>query len=134
MSIGPEYTPPMKPTFDPSGAAAHQGIYGLPHTPEQARVVLIPVPWEATVSYGAGTAQGPAAILQASHQVDLLDRETGRPYQAGIAMLPISDEIRGWSEEARRLALPVIEAGGAGEDEGHQRAVRQVDDLGDRLN
>jgi len=41
-----------------------------------------PVPWEATVSYGQGTADGPEAVLQASHQVDLLDRETGRPYEA----------------------------------------------------
>ena len=44
--------------FDPSSAALHEGIYGLPSTPEQAAVVLIPVPWEATVSYGSGTAGG----------------------------------------------------------------------------
>lgn len=37
------------------------------------------VPWEATVSYGSGAADGPAAILKASHQVDLLDRDTGKP-------------------------------------------------------
>ena len=72
------------PSFDPSSAALHDGIYGLPFTPEEARVVLVPVPWEATVSYGAGTAGGPAAILKASRQVDLLDRETGRPYEAEI--------------------------------------------------
>ena len=75
-------------SFDPSAPAAGGGLYGLPSTPEDAAVVLIPVPWEATVSYGAGTANGPAAVLQASRQVDLLDRETGRPYEAGIAMLP----------------------------------------------
>ena len=90
--------------FDPSSAALHEGLYGLPDTPEHAGVVLIPVPWEATVSYGEGTADGPAAILRASRQVDLLDRETGRPYEAGIAMLPIPAEVRGWSDAARRLA------------------------------
>jgi hypothetical protein len=71
--------------FDPAGAAIHDGIYGLPHTPEQARVVIVPVPWEPTTSYRRGTAKGPAAILAASRQVDLFDLDTGRPYEAGIA-------------------------------------------------
>src|SRR5688500_5253474 len=95
--------------FDPSGPAMHDGIFGLPSRPEEAKVVLVPVPWEATVSYGTGAADGPAAILRASRQVDLLDRETGRPYRDGIAMLPIPEDVRAWSEEARAKALPVIE-------------------------
>ena len=124
----------MHDSFDPSAAASHDGIYGLPFTPDEAKVVLVPVPWEATVSYGAGTANGPAAILEASRQVDLLDRETGRPYESGIAMLPIPGEVRAWSDEARRIALPVIEAGGAGSDPALRRAVAAVDALGDRMN
>jgi agmatinase len=120
--------------FDPSSAALHEGIYGLPSTLEQSGVVLVPVPWEATVSYGAGTADGPAAILKSSRQVDLLDRETGRPYEAGIAMLPIPADVRAWSDAGRRLALPVIEAGGPGADPGAQRAVAEVDALGERMN
>jgi agmatinase len=76
-------------TFDPNAAASPEsGIFGLDHTPESARVVLVPVPFEATTSYGGGTAGGPAAILRASRQVDLWDVETGKPYEAGIAMLP----------------------------------------------
>jgi len=124
----------MHHSFDPSGAATHDGIYGLPFTPDQAAVVLIPVPWEATVSYGAGTASGPEAILRASRQVDLLDRETGRPYEAGIAMLPIPREIRAASDAARRLALPVIAAGGAGAQAGLQQAAAEVNALGEQLN
>jgi agmatinase len=122
------------PAFDPSSAALHDGIFGLPFTPEEARVVLVPVPWEATVSYGSGTADGPAAILKASRQVDLLDRETGRPYEAGIAMLEIPAEIRRWSDEARQKAAPVIAVGGPGEDAALQRAVAEVNALGDRMN
>jgi agmatinase len=120
--------------FDPSSAAAHEGIFGLPHAPEEARTVLVPVPWEATVSYGAGTASGPAAILAASHQVDLLDRETGRPYEGGIAMLPVPDEVRVWSDEAKRCALPVIEAGGPGDDAQRKLAIEVVDALAARMN
>jgi agmatinase len=120
--------------FHPSTPAGREGLFGLPTRREEARAVILPVPWEATVSYGAGTADGPAAILKASRQVDLLDRETGRPYEAGIAMLPLSAEVRGWSDTARQAALPVIRAGGPGDDEGLRRAVAEVDRLGDRLN
>lgn len=103
-----------KKTFDPSSAATpDSGIFGLPHTPEEARVVLVPVPWEATTSYGGGAAGGPAAILSASRQVDLFDVETGRPYEAGIAMLDEEPKVRRWNREGRKAALPVIEAGGA---------------------
>ncbi len=42
---------------------------------EAARVHVLPIPFEATVSYGGGTAAGPAAIISASQQVELYDRE-----------------------------------------------------------
>jgi agmatinase len=123
----------MKTSFDPSAAAVGEGIFGLTSSPEQATVVLVPVPWEATVSYGAGAADGPAAILKASRQVDLLDRETGRPYDAGIAMLDIPSEVREWSDQGRRLARPVIAAGGPVDDRGRS-AVSEVDALGEKVN
>lgn len=121
-------------SFDPSAAAGHPGIFGLPHTPEEAAVVLVPAPWEATVSYGSGAANGPTAILAASRQVDLLDRETGRPYEAGIAMLGFPSDVRAWNDEARVLARPVIEAGGPGDDPVLQQAADGVNELGARLN
>lgn len=124
----------MHDTFDPNAPANADGIFGLPHTPDDSRVVLIPVPWEATVSYGSGAADGPAAILKASHQVDLLDRDTGKPYESGIAMLPISETVRGWSNEAKGLAQGVIENGGAGDNPQLLVNLDQVNDLGRRLN
>src|SRR5262245_8289816 len=120
--------------FDPSSAAGGGGIYGLPSTPEEARVVLVPVPWEATVSYGAGTANGPQATLDASRQVDLRDRDTGRPYEAGIAMLPIPADMRAWSDEARRHAPPVIAHGGPGGRPDLARAAAEVNALSERMN
>jgi agmatinase len=52
-------------------------------------VVVIPFGLESTVSYGGGTALGPAAILKASHQVELFDEELWcEPHeQIGIATL-----------------------------------------------
>ena len=50
--------------------------------------MLVPVPFDATTSYRAGTSRGPAAILEASRQVDLWDVELGRVYEPGIFLLP----------------------------------------------
>lgn len=91
-------------SFDPNAAATGGGVYGLPFTAEAARVVLVPVPFEATTSYGAGTAFGPAAILAASRQVDLLDHETGNPYTAGIAMLPERAAVQEWNDAGAAAA------------------------------
>lgn len=120
--------------FDPGSTAVGGGLYGLRFTAEESRVVLLPVPWEATVSYGSGTAGGPQAILEASRQVDLRDRDTGRPYEDGIAMLPIPEEVRAWSEDARRRARPVIENGGPDGRPDLVEAVAAVDALSERLN
>ena len=60
--------------FDPDAAASPDaGIFGLSFTPQDAQIVLVPVPFEATTSYGGGTADGPKAILEGSRQVDLFD-------------------------------------------------------------
>lgn len=54
-----------------------------PALPEQARFEIIPVPLERSVSYGGGTAAGPARLLEASLQLEAFDG-TGVPAQAGI--------------------------------------------------
>jgi agmatinase len=51
-----------------------------------ARVAILPLPYEATTSYGKGTKRGPAAIIKASQQVEFFDEELNlEPCQAGIA-------------------------------------------------
>jgi len=123
--------------FDPdAAAAAGSGVYGLPFTPEQSRVVILPVPFEATTSYGGGAARAPAAVLEASRQVDLYDRETGRPYENGIAMLPPSRDVAKWNREAKPLAARVIAAQGTPAETrpAVRRALARVNGLGDRVN
>lgn len=56
---------------------------------DRARVLVFPVPYERTVSYGHGTKNGPAAILEASRYVELYDDELDvEPYLEGIHTLP----------------------------------------------
>lgn len=123
-------------TFDPDAAALPgSGIFGLNWSPEEAKVVILPVPFEATTSYGGGTSSGPAAVLEASHQVDLYDRDTGRPYEQGISMLGIDPEVLEWSREAEKLAAPLIETAGQiapGSEEA--TGLARVNEIGSLLN
>lgn len=120
--------------FDPDGPApAESGVYGLPFAPEDSKVVIVPVPFEATTSYGGGTSKGPEAVLAASKQVDLFDQETGRPYASGIAMLDIPKNVARWNRDAKRIAAKVIEQGGV-VDRATREAAAKVNEYGERMN
>lgn len=97
--------------FDPSSYALKNGNFiGLPYQAPTAQVILLPVPWEATVSSSAGTAKGPETIREASYQLDLLDWDIDRAWETSIYMPPTSIQVHEWSEEARVLALKHITA------------------------
>lgn len=126
----------MTRSFDPDAAALEgTGIYGLPHTSDEARVVVLPVPFAATTSYGGGAQGGPDAILSASRQVDLFDLETGRPYERGIAMVDAAPEVSAWDREARALAERVIAVGGdIGDDAELGACLARVNALCEKLD
>lgn len=99
--------------FDPNAPAPlDSGIFGLPFTEDEAALLLLPIPWEATTSYGGGTSEGPAAILAASKQVDLFDLDVERPYEPGIFLLDAPLGISARNDEGKSCARKIIEAGG----------------------
>jgi agmatinase len=56
---------------------------------ESAGTVILPIPYEATVSYQGGTKAGPAAILEASRYIELYDQELDfEPAEHGVCTLP----------------------------------------------
>ncbi len=69
-STGLDYLPGAESFLDPLRSDVAR--------PEAARAVVIPFGLEASVSYGGGTARGPQAILNASHQLELFDIELWR--------------------------------------------------------
>jgi agmatinase len=79
--------------FDPNEPANDANIFGLPCDEKNSQVILIPVPWEVTVSYGKGTASGPGIILRASKQIDLYQQDIFKAWQLGIYYLPIDQKI-----------------------------------------
>ena len=83
--------------------------------PAKARYAILPVPYEATVSYKPGTAGGPIAIIESSEQVELYDDELQAEfYQVGIATYPVVQPAPGPKDQIRRImkaATPILEAG-----------------------
>lgn len=111
--------------FDPNGIGQlNDGMYGLPFSLEECDTVLIPVPWEVTVSYGGGTAKGPEAILEASYQVDLYDPFVKDAWKKGIGMDELNEEVLEKSETLRRQAEEYIEALSKGADENAPELVK----------
>lgn len=96
--------------FNPDGVGALGRLFGLPFTPEQAQLVIIPVPWEVTVSYSAGTARGPQAIFDASPQLDLFQTDIPDAWKMGLSMLPVSQELQERSDLLREKAERYIRA------------------------
>ena len=78
-------------------------------------VAVLPVPYERTTSWGRGAEDGPAALLRASHYVELYDEELRlEPFRIGIETLPPVDVEAGEDAALERIsasARAVIERG-----------------------
>jgi agmatinase len=96
--------------FDPNAPGASGNLFGLPFTPENADVIIVPVPWEVTVSYNTGTVEGPQAIFDASSQVDLAMKDIPDAWKLGICMLPVPENLIEESARLRELAVRHIAA------------------------
>ena len=119
-------------TFNPNGVGVDNGAYyGLPFTPEEAARVLVSAPWDVTVSYGAGTALAPDALIAASTQLDLYDASAPGAWLGGIATADIDYSLQEESRKLRADAERVIEhleEGGAPDDERIERRLRRINE------
>lgn len=116
--------------FDPDGVGVDNGAYfGLPFDPETARLVLVSAPWDVTVSYGAGTACAPDAIIEASTQLDFHEPLAPGLWHRGIATADVDCALKKESQRLRVDAQKVIvhlEGGGSPEDDLVARMVRRI--------
>ena len=79
-------------------------IFGYHCSYADAKIIIIPVPWDVTTSYGGGASKGPQHILDASPQLDFFDLFYGVPLDHGIHMLPISADIITHNNQLRSIA------------------------------
>lgn len=81
--------------FDPNGVGIANGnIFGFPVEESTADIIIIPVPWDATASYGKGTSDGPQVVLEASTQLDFYHPQLPEAWYTQVFMTPISEEIK----------------------------------------
>ena len=126
-------------SFDPGGVGLDNGnIFGFPFTYETSDIIVFSVPWEVTVSFHSGTAQGPQAVLSASKQLDFYDYDNSDGWKQGIFMMPAPDWIEQANKELRAIADKVVVASEqSAESEsvsGVKEALSQVNVGCDRLN
>ena len=91
--------------FDPNSVGnPDNNIFGLPFSEEDARLVILPVPWEVTVSYNGGTARAPEHVFKASLQVDLFDADVQDGWKQGFYMRPHDKKVLMKSDYLRKEA------------------------------
>jgi agmatinase len=92
-------------SFDPNGVGVANGnLFGFPVTEGDADLVIIPIPWDATASYGKGTSNGPQAILEASTQLDFFHPRLNKAYETRVFLTPISEEWKAINDEFNQRA------------------------------
>jgi agmatinase len=119
--------------FDPNSVGLKSNnIFGLPFSEEEAQLVLLPVPWEVTVSYRRGTARGPENIFNAAMQVDLFDPDVKDGWKKGFYMQPIDKNIRIKSDYLRQCAELIIsnmiDGGVVAENEQLAEKLKEIND------
>jgi agmatinase len=91
--------------FDPNSVGnPNNNIFGLPFSEEEARLIILPIPWEVTVSYNAGTARAPEHIFNSSLQVDLYDADVADGWKQGFYMRPYDKKVLMKSDYLRKEA------------------------------
>ena len=91
--------------FDANAAGnPTHNIFGLPFKEEDARVVILPIPWEVTVSCTAGTARAPEHIFKSSRQVDIFDIDNIDGWKEGFYMRPTDKKVLLKSDYLRKEA------------------------------
>lgn len=120
-------------SFDPSQPGLSDAtVFGLPFSAEESEIIVIPVPWEVTVSYGSGASNGPEAILESSFQVDLLHQEYPELWKLGIFMDKAPKKLAKRSAKYKKMAQPIIEALESGERiEDHQSLYQNLEKIND---
>ena len=127
--------------FNPDEVGVDNGAYfGFPFTEDDARLVLVSVPWDVTVSYGCGTSYAPDAIIEASTQLDFCDPIAPGAWQRGIATAPVDYSIQDLSHRLRPDAEKIIRhLEGGGDMSGvtgelMQRRMKRIDEGCRKMN
>ncbi|MGN6194094.1 MAG: agmatinase family protein [Ginsengibacter sp.] len=125
--------------FDPDSVGnPNNGIFGLPFTEADAKLILLPVPWEVTVSYKAGTARATERLCRASLQVDLMDDDNEQGWKQGIYLRDVDKNVMMKSDYLRKEAELYInfitEGDSLSDNKFMQKVLREINEGSEFLN
>ncbi len=121
-----------------SASNPNNGIFGLPFTEEDSKLIILAVPWEVTVSYKAGTARVAERVWHASLQVDLFDADNPDGWKQGIFLRDADKNVMMKSDYLRKEAELYINFITEGEDlcdnKFMQKVLRDINEGSEFLN
>jgi len=125
--------------FDPNSAGnPNNNVFGLPFSEDDARLIILPIPWEVTVSFGSGTARSAEHIMRASLQVDLFDPDMPEGWKQGFFLKEADRKILLKSDYLRKeaeLYIDYISKGDAVENNQFMcKTLKEVNEGGYFLN
>jgi len=75
-------------------------LFGLDVSIEAARLLVLPIPWEGTVSFRTGTSQAPQQVIALSYQIDHYDPRIANAWTLGVAALPLPRFVQELNQRA----------------------------------
>ena len=106
--------------FDPNDVGVSNGnVFGFPVTQAESTIILIPLAWDVTASYGKGTSRGPQAIIDASTQLDFHHDELKNAHHTKVFCLPVGEDLIALNDKLNEETIKYIdflERGGKIED------------------
>lgn len=124
----------MSATFDPNGVGVSNGnIFGFPVNENEAEIVIFPITFDATASYGKGAAHGPKAILESSTQLDFFHPKLENAWDTKVYMHPISDEALTANDQLNERGIEYIDflenGGDLSVSPSYQLVVKQITEV-----
>lgn len=122
--------------YNPSDVGVKNGkVYGLPFNFDESEIVILPVPWEVTTSFGNGTSKAPDKILDQSSQLDLFHFDFPKAWENGIFMLNSSKEILDLNKTYKAKAQEIIALLEKGKPQDElQDDIDKVNEVSNKLN
>lgn len=124
--------------FNPNEIGLKNGnIFGFPYSEEEAEIIVIPVGFDITASYGKGASVAPKAVLEASTQLDFYHHRNKNAWETKVYMNSGSDDLEKINQDLSQKSLEYfdfLENGGQlNESPSFQLFVKEVNELQNHL-
>jgi agmatinase len=121
--------------FDPNDVGLEGTLFGLPEvSPEDADVIVFPVPWDTTTSYRPGTSKAPKAIVDASAQIDFYLPDIADTTSIKYAVSDKLDHLSDLNDEMRPKAETVINTLSEGKELEDPKLLEEINAASEQVN